>query len=135
MAKKEINRALSEMDADRIYSGEIFSETITGTNLVNLGAISFKSMGSFSLSIVPVLASGSAPTSLTVTFNKFINGIQPKGSSLVKVISAVDIVSSPAGIIVNVQDLTPETVFTDLEVTVQSSDTTDIELSIIVVGD
>lgn len=135
MAKKEINRAISAMQGDVIYSGEIFSETITTTSLINLGAISFKKMGTFSLSIVPVLAGGSAPTTLTVTFNKFINGVQPKGASLAKIIAGADIVADPRGIIVNVQDLTPETVFTDLEVTVQASDITNIEFKIVVVGD
>lgn len=135
MAKKEINRALSEMDADRIYSGEQWTETITGTSLVDLGSISFKSMGTFSIAIIPVLASGSAPTTLTLTFNKFIDNVAVAGLSFSKVIAQSDIVSSPNAQIVNVNDLTPETVFTDLQITVQSSDVTDIDLSIHVVGD
>ena len=135
MAKREINRSITEMQGDRIYSGVQWEENITGTSLVDLGAISFKSMGTFTIAIIPVLSSGVAPTSLTVTFNKFIDNVAVAGTSFSKVIEQADIVSSPDAQIVNVEDLTPISVFTDLQITVQSSDVTDIDLSIHVVGD
>ena len=78
---------------------------------------------------------GDSPTSLVVTFNKLINGERPKGSSHFITILAVDITSTPKAQIVNVDDLLPDMVFTDLEITVQSSDATDIDLSIDVTGD
>lgn len=136
MAKKEISRSLSEEAAGRIYSGEIFTETITDTNLIDLGSVSFKLMGTFSLSITASLVSpASAPTMITLTFTKYIDNIQVKGTPYTKDILESDIVASPTRTIVNVNDLLPDAVFTDLNIKAQSSDVTDVNLEIRVTGD
>ena len=136
MAKKEISRSISEEQADRIYSNIIFTETITDTSFIDLGRVSFKQMGTFSLSIIASLVSpASAPTMITLTFTKFIDNVQVKGTPYSIDILASDIVANPTRTIVNVNDLLPDAVFTDLNIKAQSSDNTDVNLEIRVTGD
>lgn len=131
----DINRSVTEMQADVINVTELYNDNITTTDTISFTK-DFLRMGTFTFWIVPILNDGgTAPTTLSIEFVKKVRGYTANGSSFTKTIAQADIVASPNAQLVNVSDLTPTAVFEDLEIKVTSSDATDVNLKIYVIGD
>lgn len=131
----DISRSLTEMQADVISVTPLYNDNITTTDTISFTK-DFLRMGTFTLWIIPVLNDGgTAPATLSIEFVRKVRGYIASGSSFTKTIAQADIVSSPVAQLVNVSDFKPSAVFEDLEIRITSSDPTDVNLKIYVVGD
>jgi len=127
---------ISITEIDVVNAKLIFrDENITSTTPVETTLIDFKNIGTFTFWIIPILnGGGTAPTSLDVNFEKFLEGYKASGDPTIKTIDEADITTIPDGHVVNVSELKPPSVFEDLKITVTPSENTNIDLLIYLIG-
>jgi len=134
----EIERDYSQLVAGQKFAGD-GSIDITGTTLVSGGVFDMSAISTYTFYIYPILISGTAPTQIDVVFNKKcrIKGIGTKdilGTPKTVAITS-GIIADPLGIVLNVDDLTPDAVFNAMEITAKATDgTAVVKIRVVIVG-